>query len=125
MKKPESSKERNLIKGALRRVFSRSEVRLEALKKNRIEHSDPTRPRVTKWAWCSECGLIEAAYQMQVDHINPVIDLHQSLDDMTWDQVVGRLWCDLSNLAVICKPCHKLKSKIENQERRRIKKGRK
>lgn len=124
MKKPSNPKERNLVKGALRRVFSRSELRREILAKAIIPNMhDPERPRVTKWAMCEECRQFEPAYLMQVDHILPVIPLDKSLDDMTWDEVIDNLWCNPANLSVKCKKCHKAKSKEENAERRRIKKG--
>lgn len=118
MKKPDNVKERGLIKGAMRRVFSRSELRRQALNTTAIDHSDPLRPKVTKWGFCSSCGLIEARYKLEVDHVEPLVPLDKSLEDMDWDEVVDRLWCDGSNLAVVCKDCHKSKSKAENKERR-------
>ena len=124
MKKPESPKERNLVKGALRRVFSRSDLRRQALLKTRIEHSDPLRPRVTKWNWCTVCGVIEASYLFEVDHTMPLIPLKLTLEDLTWDEVVEGLWCDLENLMPVCKPCHKEKTKAETKERKRLKKER-
>lgn len=124
MNKPISAKERNLIKGSLRRVFSRSELRREVLAKAIIPNiHDPERPRVTKWAMCEICRQIEAAYKMQVDHIQPLIPLDKSLEDMSWDEVMDRLWCEPSNLSVVCLPCHKQKSKQENKERKLLKKA--
>ena len=62
---------------------------------------------------------------MQVDHEVPVIRPGEVLEGLTWDEVVNRLWCDESNLRAICLPCHKLKSKAENTERRKLKKEKK
>lgn len=121
MKKPTNPKERNLIKGAIRRVFSRSDLRREALQRASIVHSDPLRPRVTKWVFCANCGVIFPSYLAQVDHILPLVPVNRTLNEMSWDEVVDRAWCDVDNLAVLDKDCHKLKSKEENQERRRIK----
>lgn len=121
MKKPESKKEQGLVKGAMRRVFSRSEVRLDAIKRATVVHHDPDRPRVTRWVFCNECGLIFPAYQAQVDHREPLIEVGKSLEDYTWDEIADRLWCDISNLNVMDKDCHKLKSRLESKERRRIK----
>lgn len=53
----------------------------------------------------------------------PLVPLDKALEEMTWDEVVDRTWCDEANLQVLCKPCHKIKSKEENKERRAIKKG--
>lgn len=124
MNNPSNPKERNLLKGAIRRVFSRSDLRKEVIAKSRIEWSDPSRPRVTKWSRCSSCGQPTATYQMEIDHVQPLVPLDKKLEDMTWNEVVDRTWCDILNLQPVCKPCHKAKSKIENAERRRIAKGR-
>lgn len=122
MKNPSSAKERGLLKGAIRRVFSRSELRRKVLTNSIIEgYYDADRPRVTKWSKCEECGKLEATYLMQVDHISPVIPISSSLEEMTWDELIDRQWCDASNLSVLCKPCHKIKTKEENKERRRLK----
>ena len=84
MKKPDNPKERNLVKGALRRVFSRSELRRRAVEKALVkDYVDPARPRVTKWGRCADCGKMEALYKMQVDHIEPVQPLGITLEEMT------------------------------------------
>lgn len=118
-----SPKERGLLKGALRRIFSRSDLRRQALDKHNITFQDPNRPRVTKWSFCGECGCIEPRYLMEVDHISPVIKVSETLDSLTIDQLIARLWCSIDNLSPICKPCHKAKSKVENKERRAFKRG--
>jgi 5-methylcytosine-specific restriction endonuclease McrA len=124
LKKPTNPKERNLLKSAVRRVFSRSDLRREALERNAIEHTDPERPRVTKWSWCSDCGTITPRYLMQVDHITPVIGVTEKLEDLSWTELIeDRIWCDANNLQILCLPCHKAKSKQENAERRQYKKG--
>jgi hypothetical protein len=41
-----TSKERGLLKGAIRRVFSRSDLRRKVIELSRIDHTDSTRPRV-------------------------------------------------------------------------------
>lgn len=120
-----SNKERNLIKGALRRVFSRSDLRREALNKHDIQFTDINRPRVTKWSFCGECGVITPKYLMQIDHVVPIIKLNETLEDLTWDELIDRLWCNINNLLPLCKECHKLKTKAENKERRAFNKGRK
>lgn len=122
MRKPENPKERNLVKGAIRRVFSRSELRREVLAAAIMDlPKDPNRPRVTKWALCSICRKIEAAYMMEVDHIHPVVPLDKSLEELSWDILIERLWCNPMDLQVVCKECHKAKSKAENKERRLLK----
>ena len=125
MKKPNNPKERNLIKGAIRRVFSRSELRRKAIEQALVkDYADPKRPRVTKWGRCSECKEMTPLYKMQVDHKEPVIPLGSSLEEMSWDQVVDNVWCDERNLQPLCETCHKAKSKGEMVERRKLKKER-
>ncbi len=121
-----TAKERNLLKACLRRVFSRSETRKAALERVLIQHSDPLRPRVTKWGFCENetCGIIEAAYQLEVDHQEPIIELNKSLMDYELDELANRVWCDPKNLKVLCPDCHHEKTQGENKERRRLKKER-
>lgn len=118
-----TSKERNLIKGAIRRVFSRSELRKQALDASRIEYFDPERKRVTKWSRCPICVQPTPTYLMEVDHQEPIVPLDSSLDRMSWDEVVNRIWCELQNLKAICKDCHKAKTKEESKKRRQNKKN--
>lgn len=117
-----TAKERNLIKGAVRRVFSRSELRRAAIDKVRAVHSDEKRKRVKNWCLCPSCNKYEAISNMQVDHILPIVPLNKTLEDMSWDEVINNIWCVIDNLQAICKSCHKLKSKEEAKQRRLNKK---
>lgn len=125
MKTKLSPKDRGLIKGAIRRVFSRSELRREVMNASRIDWFDVARPRVTKWGRCAECLKAEPLYKMHCDHIQPLIPLDKKLEDMSWDEVVERTWCNVKNLQSVCQPCHKAKSKAENAVRRKLAKERK
>lgn len=120
-----SAKERNLIKGAIRRVFSRSDLRRAVIATAIIEHYDPDRPRVKKWGRCKACDKPTALYQMNIDHIDPIIPVHLSLEEMSWDTVINRTWCDQNNLQPICVTCHNIKTKAERKIRREHKKGKK
>jgi 5-methylcytosine-specific restriction endonuclease McrA len=114
-----SPKERNLFKGALRRLFSRSDLRRNALKKVILEnYFDPNRPRAMRWGYCMECGLITPAYLLEVDHVEPIIRVDESLEDLTIETLVDRIWCNEDNLMPLCKPCHKEKTKAEAKLRR-------
>lgn len=113
-----SAKERGLLKGAIRRVFSRSDLRKLILEESRINHKDESRPRVTKWSCCAECKLPTPTYLIQVDHIIPIVPIDSTLELMTWDDVVDRIWCDKNNLQPLCKPCHNIKTKAERKLRR-------
>lgn len=115
-------KERGLIKGALRRVFSRSELRNKVLERNRIEHINLERSRAKSWYFCSACGLIEVKGNMQVDHCQPIIALCETLGDLTITQLADRIWCAEDNLKVLCIWCHKTKTKEEAKQRAAFKK---
>lgn len=123
MKNPPNKKERGLVKGALRRVFSRSELRKKALDKALIkDYHDPSRKRVTRWGKCSECKLLIPLYLMEIDHKEPLIPTGETLEEQSWDKIIDRLWCNENNLQALCQPCHKLKTSAEGVERRRLKK---
>lgn len=117
-----TKKDVQLLKGAIRRAFARSDLRRSVLDLNSVDHFCEDRPRVQKWGFCGICGLVVPKYTLQVDHIEPLQPIGVDLMDMSMDELVARAWCEVSNLQAICKPCHLQKSKLENAERRRIKK---
>lgn len=121
-----SVKERNLMKGALRRVFSRSELRRLIIDKSIIiGYTDNNRPRVKTWCKCNTCGTPTPKSYMEVDHIEPVVPLNGSFQEMSLDEFINRVWCNENLLQAICEVCHDQKTKAENKERRRLKKERK
>lgn len=120
-----SAKERGLIKGAIRRVFSRSDLRRKIVEASRVQYVDVSRPRVKKWSFCNLCSKATPTYQMEVDHKLPIIPVDDTLENMSWDTVIDNIWCVEEGLSAICESCHKIKTKAENAERRRIKKERK
>lgn len=127
MKNPRITKqEAGLIKGSLRRVFGRSELRRSIIDKAIVKgYKDPKRKAVKFWVKCEECGKMEAKSNVQIDHKIPLVPIDKSLEDMTWDEVINRLWCAEENLQILCLPCHKQKTAIEQKERRAYKKGEK
>lgn len=116
-------KERGLLKGSIRRVFARSELRQQVLQTVRIDHYDADRPRVKKWGLCPGCLLKVPLYKFQVDHKDPVIPTNSSFEEMTLDEVVDRTWTTENNLTPLCESCHTVKTKAESAERKRHKKG--
>jgi 5-methylcytosine-specific restriction endonuclease McrA len=126
MNKRVTAKERNLIKGAIRRVFSRSELRRRIVDLTVMEgYSDPTRKRVKTWCLCPVCKVPTPKSYMQVDHIDPIIPLNRSFEEMSLDEVVDRIWCEENNLQALCETCHDKKTKAENAERRKNRKAKK
>ncbi len=121
--KNQTPQEMGLIKGAIRRVYSRCETRRKVLKKQRVNHSDPERKRVKTWYKCQNCSKFDAAAGFEVDHIDPVIPLELSFEKLTWDEYIDRIWCDPKNLWLLCLQCHKEKSSIEKGVRAQLKNG--
>jgi 5-methylcytosine-specific restriction endonuclease McrA len=119
-----SAKERGLLKGAIRRVFSRSDIRKDVIERTRITYFDPERPRVKKWSRCEMCGKATPSYQIQVDHKIPLVPVNSSLEEMSWDELINNCWCDISKLQGLDEDCHKEKTKEENRIRREFKKAR-
>ena len=118
-----SAQERGLLKGAIRRVFSRSDLRQTVINKSVVRgHIDRSRPRVKTWCKCALCGECDAKSNMQVDHRDPVIPLNKALTEISWDDLIDNLWCDVKNLDAVCERCHSVKTREENAERRKLKK---
>lgn len=123
-----TKKERNLIIGALRRVFGRSEVRRDLLRSVRVEEpknkKDQTlaaKPLVSYI--CALCGAKAAGARnktrphINIDHIDPVVPVGKTYDDMTWDEIIARMFCAPERLQPICSDCHTKKTKEELRHR--------
>jgi hypothetical protein len=72
---------------------------------------------------CAQCKELFKDKEVQIDHIDPVIEISAGFVDL--DTFAKRLFCDESNLQILCKPCHLKKSNEENKLRRDYKKGKK
>ena len=120
-----TARERGLLKGAVRRVFSRSELRRAIIEAAIVNYSDPSRPKVKVWVKCAVCGKPEAKSYMAADHLEPVIPVNSSFEEMGLDLTVDRLWCHPSNLQAICPDCHDSKTKSERKQRNAAKKEKK
>jgi 5-methylcytosine-specific restriction endonuclease McrA len=67
--------------------------------------------RMAKHYQCNKCLGAFPAKDVQVDHISPLID--PSIGFTNWDDVVNNLFCEKSNLQVLCVDCHKIKTGLE------------
>ena len=102
-----SPKIKNLAIQVLRRASYRSPARNEALKKARISRGLYV---------CNSCGHEFKRREVQVDHIKSVVS---ELGFQNFDEYINNLFCDVNNLQVLCKPCHRVKSQTENKKRRK------
>lgn len=103
------------IRTGLRQAFIRSKYRKEFLDRNRIEvpiwtkkETWAKRPRV--FYLCQDCMQLHPTGDINVDHIKKV----GAFDDiLRVEDFFFSIWCDFSNLQILCKTCHKLKTKKE------------
>jgi len=73
--------------------------------------------RIAEHYECHSCKEAFPAKEVQVDHIEPVVDPKVGFVD--WDTFITRLFCGEENLQVLCKPCHLVKTKLEKDERKK------
>lgn len=64
---------------------------------------------------CKACEKIFKQKEVQADHISPVIPL-TGFD--TVEGFIKRLLCDVHGYQILCKPCHLIKTKRENDQRK-------
>jgi|SRR5687768_890132 len=66
---------------------------------------------------CNGCGEDFVKKDVQVDHIDPVVD--PKLGFQGWDEYIKRMFCPASNLQVLCRTCHSKKTTIERAARKK------
>ena len=69
---------------------------------------------------CNKCWGDFQPKDVQVDHILPVVPLDIKKKDIHLWLYIEHLYCGQDNLQVLCKDCHKKKSKEENSIRRKL-----
>lgn len=63
-----------------------------------------------------ECGVVVKKRFTQMDHNPPVVPV-EGWD--SWEGVIDRMFCSPDNYQRLCKDCHAVKTKEENQQRPR------
>jgi 5-methylcytosine-specific restriction endonuclease McrA len=66
---------------------------------------------------CACCNKQYVAKDVQVDHVNPVVDT--STGFVSWDVYIDRLFCEKENLQILCSACHKEKTGKEKTDAKR------
>ena len=69
---------------------------------------------------CNSCKKEYPAKEVNVDHVIPVVDPAKGFT--TWDDFISRLFCEKSNLQVLCSACHTIKTRQEREVRNGSKK---
>ena len=73
--------------------------------------------RVGKHFQCASCKGIFPTKEVQVDHIQPVVDPVKGFED--WNTYIERLFCDREGFQVLCVECHSEKTAQEREERKK------
>ena len=123
----EEKKLKGLVKGAIRRLFSRSDT-IKIVREKAV-HPKKKGPRGGKQYICNACNACFGAGKIQVDHIKSVIGHKESVHNLDFNQIVARIFVSTRRLQVLCLACHKVKTKKERDKRtkyrRELKKKRK
>lgn len=109
----------SFIKSGLRSASQRWPPKYRVLSRALVGTKiNPASGRLAKHYLCSKCGQEFPAKLVEVNHIQSVVP---TTGFTTWDELIARLFCEEYGLEVCCKPCHKAITKLENEERKKLK----
>jgi 5-methylcytosine-specific restriction endonuclease McrA len=109
---------RSFVTSALRAASRRWPPKYKALKVAFVGRKVNTKTgKLAMHYKCANCCKHFVATDVQVDHIEPVVDPIKGFQ--TWDIFINRIFCEIENLQTLCKPCHKIKTDLEKQERKK------
>jgi 5-methylcytosine-specific restriction endonuclease McrA len=109
---------KSFITSTIRSGFRRWPEKFEVLKEAFVRKGiNPKTGRSAALYRCSTCNGEFSSKDIQVDHIEPVVDPIEGFK--TWDEFISRLFCSKENLQVLCKECHLKKTKQEKDVRKR------
>jgi hypothetical protein len=103
-------------KGPNRNTFAKGALRRASLMWGPISECRRLARRERGKYECAMCHELFGPKEVQVDHIDPVIDIIKGWE--SWDTYIARLFCDLDGLACLCKTCHESKTAAEVQMRK-------
>ena len=109
---------RSFITSVLRGGYRRWPPKYECLKSAFVgKRLNPKTKRVGMHYKCKKCKGAFPTSGVQVDHIKPIVDPKKGF--ISWDVFIDNLMCDGNNLQVLCKACHVIKTKQENEQRKK------
>lgn len=109
------SKFNSFIKSALRGASKRWPPKFDALNSAYVGKQINKRTgREAKHYKCNCCWGEFPASEVQVDHIQPVID--PFIGFISWDDVVKRMFCEAEGFQVLCVTCHAAKTAVERHQ---------
>jgi 5-methylcytosine-specific restriction endonuclease McrA len=109
---------RSFVTGALRTATRRWPPKYQALKDALVGRKvNKKTGKLAMHYSCAECSKEFVSGDVQVDHKEPAVD--PATGFVSWDVYVDRLYCEASNLQVLCLPCHKKKTAEEKLLRKK------
>lgn len=105
----------SFIRGGIRRhLWAKNPIKLEFMKERRKRIINPTvksrKAHPTVWGWtCEQCGKDHKV--VEVDHRTGEYSLRKVTDIQSF--VEGIVFIRKEDLAILCKPCHKIKTHSE------------
>lgn len=106
------ARKHGFIVAVLRAGTRRWPPKYEALNEAKTEKKiNEKTKRLAQHYLCAMCEEEFTSKDIQVDHIEPVVDPKKGFKD--WNTYIPRLFCEKSNLQVLCTSCHKEKTKQE------------
>lgn len=108
----------SFIRGGIRRhLWSKNPVKLEFMKEQRVMIPNPSKRKGAKaevWgARCEMCHQLRAQKEIEVDHKTGEHSLREASDIQKF--VEGIVFVRKEDLAILCKPCHKVKTNAERK----------
>lgn len=106
----------------LRRASFRWKPRNKAKKRYKVKVGEYSTGRAKYGYKCADCGEVFKSGEVKMDHIDPAVPL------TGWegfDSFIERLFCDESGFQCLCPVDHDKKSKLEREERVRLRKEKK
>ena len=116
------SKQKNFIISALRRSTFSWKPRGAAKKKARVPNGKYKNGKTKYGYLCNICKNIFMDKETVMDHVEPVM---KTDDETTWVERVERMIPYEDGWQCICKDCHDVKTKRENEERKQYRHSKK
>jgi 5-methylcytosine-specific restriction endonuclease McrA len=109
---------RSFVTSALRAASRRWPVKFKALKESFVGRTTNIKTgKIAMHYKCAGCNKHFVAADVQVDHVKPVVDPVKGF--ISWDVYIDNLFCELENLQILCKGCHKEKTATEKLMRKK------
>lgn len=106
----------SFIKGLLRQGHLRWNPKFHCINQCYVRDGlNPATGKKCKLHKCPECGELFPKGMMKADHIEPVIPI---TGFTSWDDCIKRMFLEKEGYAALCKGCHDILTKKENEERK-------